>query len=60
MLDYLDARYHDLARKIFTEIGRYRAEHPVNYTDYLAQTSDTNIMAVIDSFLKRASEEPEE
>jgi hypothetical protein len=29
MLDYSDARSHDLARKIFTRIGNYRAEHSV-------------------------------
>jgi hypothetical protein len=58
LLDYSDTRSEDLAHKIFTRIGSYRAERPVTYAGYLAQNSDTNITAVIDSILKRTSEIP--
>jgi hypothetical protein len=57
LLDSSDARTHELARKVFVKIGQYRSEHPSSYTGEMAHP-DADVMAKIDSILKRSSEEP--
>lgn len=59
LLDYSDARSRELARKVFSRIAHYRAEHPNSYTQRLAHP-DPDVMAKINSILSKASSETNE
>ena len=56
LMDYTDARTREIARKIFTHIAKYRAEHPYSYTGNLAQAG-AEVDAKIVSILQKAKQE---
>lgn len=56
LMDYTDTRTRETARKIFTHIADYRAQHPSSYTGSLAHT-DADVDAKIGSILQKAKQE---
>jgi hypothetical protein len=56
LMNYTDARTREMAQKIFTTVGEYRAIHPYSYTGTLAR-ADVETDARIASILQKAKQE---
>jgi hypothetical protein len=56
LMDYTDTRTRETARKIFSHIVEYRAQHPNSYTGSLAHT-DAEVDAKIASILQKAKQD---